>query len=61
MKRWRITAFFPDAPCPKADQAVDVNAGTMYLAAYRGLRDIRNGRLKRLRLRTAKVVITRIS
>jgi hypothetical protein len=59
MKRWRITAYFPEAPCPRADQVVDVNAGSMHVAAYRGLRDLRNGRLKRLRLRTVKLIITR--
>jgi hypothetical protein len=60
MKHWDVVAYFPQAAASAAEQRVQVKAGSMHLALYRAVRDIRAHQLRGRRLREAKVTVRQI-
>lgn len=61
MKYWDVSAFFPQAPAARADQRERVKAGTMHVALYRAIRDMRASKLRGRRLREARIHIRQLN
>lgn len=61
MRTYQISAYFMDVPCPVAEQRATEKAGSPAVAVYRALRQMVTLRgIKGRRLRTIKIVVSRI-